>query len=135
MSDSGANDGNKSGRGEISPEDRAAFRRRASDLSKQLDHVKARYQPKPEHERARGQAMGQAMKIAIELVAGVAVGGFIGWFLDKQLGTQPWLMVLFIVLGFCAGMLNVIRTAQRLQAKVEPLQRSAPSIEDGGKDK
>ena len=74
--------------------------------------------------------MGQAMKIAIELVVGVAVGGFIGWFLDKQLGTKPWLLVVFIVLGFCAGMLNVIRTAQRMQAQAEPLQRAARSVAD-----
>ncbi|MFM1813828.1 MAG: hypothetical protein RLZ98_523 [Pseudomonadota bacterium] len=126
MSDSGANDGTR--RGEISPEDRAAMKKRASEIGRQLDEIKSRNSPPDRPDGGRGQAMGQAMKIAIELVVGVAVGGFIGWFLDKQLGTRPWLLMLFIVLGFCAGMLNVIRTAQRLQAKAEPMQRSAPSV-------
>lgn len=135
MSDSGANDGKGPERGEISPEDRAAFRRRASEIGRQLDTAKSRHAPKAEEDGRRGAAMGQAMKIAVELVVGVAVGGFIGWFLDKQLGTQPWLMVVFIVLGFCAGMLNVIRTAQRMQAQAEPLQRSAPSVRDSENDK
>lgn len=135
MSDSGANDGKGTERGEISPEDRAVFKQRASEIGKQLDAVKARHAPKPEQDGVRGAAMGQAMKIAIELVVGVAVGGFIGWFFDKQLGTQPWLMVVFLVLGFCAGMLNVIRTAQRMQAKAEPLQRSAPSVRDDEDDR
>ena len=74
--------------------------------------------------------MGQAFKIAIELVVGVAVGGFIGWVLDRQLGTMPWLLIVFVMLGFAAGMLNVIRQAQRMQKKSEPLQRAAPSVGD-----
>lgn len=119
------------GRGEISPEDRAQFKRRADEIGKRLDEVKARAAPQPSHDAAsRGRALGQAFKIAVELVAGVGVGGFIGWVLDRQLGTAPWLFVLFLVLGFTAGMLNVIRTAKRMQAGAEPLQRAAPSVKD-----
>ncbi len=119
------------GSGELSPEERAAFRRRAQDLGKRLDEVKARKAPASEAEnRARSSALGQAFKIAIELVAGVAVGGMIGWFLDGWLGTRPWLLVLFLMLGFAAGMMNTIRTAKRMQARAEPMQRSAPSVKD-----
>jgi ATP synthase protein I len=71
------------------------------------------------------------MKISVDLIAGVAVGGFIGWLLDQQFpSVRPWFLVAFLFLGFAAGMLNVIRTAQRLQRQAEPMQRSAPSVAD-----
>jgi ATP synthase protein I len=120
-------------RGEISPEDRDAFKRRASDLGARLEKVKAEARAKrgPEPDgRTRGAAMGQAMKIAIELVVGIAVGGFIGKILDDQFGTAPWLMIVFLMLGFAAGLMNIIRTARRLQAEAEPMQRSAKAVPD-----
>ena len=119
------------GRGELGPEEREAFRRRASELGRRLDEVKVRKAPADEGEaRRRGSAMGQAFKIVAELIVGVAVGGGIGWVLDRQLGTQPWLLVLFLMLGFAAGMLNVIRTARKMQAEAEPLQRKAKAVQD-----
>lgn len=78
--------------------------------------------------------MGQAFKIAIELVVGVLFGGLVGWFLDGYLGTRPWLLVLFLVLGFAAGLTNVVRTARRMQAAAEPLQRAAPSVDADEED-
>lgn len=74
--------------------------------------------------------MGQAMKIAIELVVGIAVGGFIGKVLDDQFGSAPWLLILFLMLGFAAGLLNIVRIARRLQAEAEPLQRNAKAVPD-----
>jgi ATP synthase protein I len=119
------------GRGELSPEERAAFRKRASELGARLDQVKARRGPSPdEAERARGAAFGQATKIAVELIVGIAVGGFIGRVLDGLLGTGPWLLILFLILGFAAGLSNVIRTARRMQAEAEPLQRAAKPVVD-----
>jgi ATP synthase protein I len=113
------------GRGEISPEDRAALERRASDIGKRLAHVRARSAP-PRDGPARETALGQGFKIGVELVVGVLFGAFIGWVLDRQLGTRPWLLIVFLVFGFCGGVLNVFRTARRMQADAEPLQRGAP---------
>ncbi len=126
-------DHEKPARGEISPEDRDAFKKRATDLGARLEKVKAEARAKrgPEPgDRARGAAMGQAMKIAIELVVGIAVGGFIGKILDGQFGTAPWLMIVFLMLGFAAGLMNIVRTARRLQAEAEPMQRSAKAVPD-----
>ena len=53
--------------------------------------------------------MGAGMRIAVELVAAVLVGAAIGIALDKWLGTQPWLLILFFVLGCGAGLRNVYR--------------------------
>ena len=59
--------------------------------------------------------LGSAFKLGTELVAAVAVGTIIGFILDSWLGTTPWLIVIFFFVGAAAGMLNVIRTAKRMQ--------------------
>ena len=61
----------------------------------------------------KGSFMGSAFKLGTELVAAVGVGTIIGFILDNWFGTKPWLMIIFFFLGAAAGMLNVIRTANR----------------------
>ena len=63
----------------------------------------------------RGSFMGNAFKLGTELVAAVGVGTIIGFILDSWFGTKPWLIIIFFFLGAAAGMLNVIRTANRMQ--------------------
>ena len=63
----------------------------------------------------RGSFMGSAFKLGTELVASVAVGTIIGFILDTWFDTKPWLIIIFFFLGAAAGMLNVIRTANRMQ--------------------
>jgi ATP synthase protein I len=117
------------GRGDISPEERAAFKRRISELEGKLGRAQGAAtarEPKPVHGDAGrptdGAALGQAMRIGIDLVVGIAAGGLIGWALDRWLGTAPWMMLVFLILGFAAGLMNVIRTARRMQPKVLPGQ-------------
>ena len=59
--------------------------------------------------------MGNAFKLSTELVAAVAVGTIIGFILDSWFGTKPWLIIIFFFLGAIAGILNVIRAANRMQ--------------------
>ena len=66
-------------------------------------------------DQKRGSFMGNAFKIGTELVAAVSVGTIIGFILDTWFGTKPWLLIIFFFLGAAAGMLNVIRAANRLQ--------------------
>ena len=96
-----------------------AIKRRLHDLEGRVRDARARHEPAPAAQD-RGAAMGQALKLATELIAGVAVGGFIGWTLDRWLGTAPALMVVFLLLGAAAGILNVMRSAQRRQADAGP---------------
>ena len=63
----------------------------------------------------RGSFMGFAFKLGTELVAAVAVGTIIGFILDSWFGTKPWLIIIFFFLGASAGMLNVVRTANKMQ--------------------
>ncbi|MGE0501621.1 MAG: AtpZ/AtpI family protein [Rhizobiaceae bacterium] len=53
---------------------------------------------------------GQALKLSSEFVAGIAVGVGIGWIVDRFAGTSPWGLILFLLLGFAAGVLNVLRS-------------------------
>jgi ATP synthase protein I len=113
------------GRGEISPADRANLERRVGDLGKQLDEARAQQAAhetaKDSAVRARGMAYG--LRMASELVGAVLVGGLIGYFLDQWLGTWPWLFLVFFMLGFAAGVLNVIRGFTRLQAEIKEATR------------
>ena len=63
----------------------------------------------------KGSFMGSAFKLGTELVAAVAVGTIIGFILDSWFDTKPWLIIIFFFFGTAAGILNVIRTANRMQ--------------------
>jgi ATP synthase protein I len=56
-------------------------------------------------------ALARALRLSTELVAAVVVGFGIGFFLDRWLGTTPWGLIVFLLLGFAAGILNVMRAA------------------------
>ncbi len=63
-------------------------------------------------ETASGVA--QAMKLSSEFIAGVLVGAGLGWLADRFLGTSPWGLIILLLLGFCAGTLNILRSAGRV---------------------
>lgn len=54
---------------------------------------------------------GQALRLSSEFIAGVAVGAGLGWLIDRLAGTSPWGLIVFLLLGFGAGVLNVMRSA------------------------
>ena len=61
--------------------------------------------------------MGSAFQLGTELVSAVLVGTIIGFILDTWFGTKPWLIIVFFFLGSAAGILNVIKTAKKMQEK------------------
>ena len=60
-------------------------------------------------------SIGTAFKLSTELVSAVAVGTIIGFILDKTFGTKPWLIIIFFFIGVVAGIVNVIRSAKKMQ--------------------
>jgi ATP synthase protein I len=55
--------------------------------------------------------MARGFRLSTELVAGVLVGAALGWLIDRWLGISPWGLIVFLLLGFAAGVLNVMRAA------------------------
>ena len=72
-------------------------------------------------EKDRGSnvtSVGKALKISTELVASVVVGSAIGFLLDNWFDTKPLLTICFFTMGAAAGILNVFRSAKRMQKKL-----------------
>jgi ATP synthase protein I len=72
-------------------------------------------------------ALGLGLRVGVELVAGLAVGLALGWVFDRLLGTRPWGLIVFFLLGAAAGMLNVFRLARQIVL--------GPTPPDGGETK
>ena len=88
---------------------------RLAALEKRISEVKRAREPaKPQIEDQMSQA-NMAWRMVIEMVSGLGIGFGIGYGLDVLLGTQPWLMVLFTLLGLAAGIKVMIRSAQEMQ--------------------
>tara|TARA_Y100001970_G_scaffold288343_1_gene415370 strand:- start:685 stop:960 length:276 start_codon:yes stop_codon:yes gene_type:complete len=60
-------------------------------------------------------SMGSAFKMSTELVSAVVVGTIIGFILDNWFGTKPWLILIFFFVGVIAGIMNVIKSAKKMQ--------------------
>ena len=70
---------------------------------------------KAKNNGSNAASLGKALKISTELVAAVVVGSTIGFFLDNWFDTKPWLTIVFFFMGATAGILNVIKSAKKMQ--------------------
>lgn len=70
---------------------------------------------RPDADPRQTATVGKAWSLAIEMVAAVGVSVFIGWWLDRWLGSAPWGLVGFILLGIAAAMWSAIRTGMMIQ--------------------
>jgi ATP synthase protein I len=85
---------------------------RMRDLEQRLDesHAAREANTRSPLEPPR-QGYGLAMRLGADFVAGVVVGAAIGWGVDRLFGTSPWGLIVFLLLGFVAGILSVLRSA------------------------
>lgn len=79
--------------------DAALAVRRASDAEREAGN-----------DKDNKSGYGTAVKLSSEFIAGVVVGAGLGWAIDRWAGTSPWGLVVFLLLGFGAGVLNVLRS-------------------------
>jgi ATP synthase protein I len=96
------------------PSNDAALSARLRRLGERLDHTGARRPPTADpasRPAANASAMARGFRLSTELVAGVLAGALLGWALDHLLGSSPWGMIVFVLFGFAAGVLNVARVA------------------------
>jgi ATP synthase protein I len=64
-----------------------------------------------ENRAATASGYAKGFRLSSELVAGVIVGAGLGWLVDRWFGITPWGLIIFLLLGFAAGVLNVMRSA------------------------
>jgi ATP synthase protein I len=96
------------------PADEAALSARLRQLGERLGH---HHSDRPsENDPGQGanadpSALARGLRLSAEFVAGILVGAAIGWLMDRWLGTSPWGMIVFLLFGFAAGVLNMMRAA------------------------
>jgi ATP synthase protein I len=85
--------------------------RRLKALDRKLDAERMAQPPDRDMEPGGRPGMAMALRLGADFVAGVVVGAALGWGIDRLFGTTPWGLVVFLMLGFAAGVLSVLRTA------------------------
>ena len=89
------------------------------ELSTRLEIAKKNINKDALINKSRNAAsLGKALKISTELVAAVVVGSTIGFLLDNWFGTKPLLTICFCFMGVAAGIINVFRSAKRMNRKL-----------------
>ena len=89
------------------------------EISTRLEIAKKNIKDDSENnEGSNAASLGKALKISTEFVASVVVGTTIGFLLDNWFDTKPLLTIFFFILGVTAGILNVFRSAKKMQKKL-----------------
>jgi ATP synthase protein I len=114
----------------MDPSDEARLKR----LRDRLAEVRKAQEPAPVRQDHHSQAH-LAWRMVIELVAGLLVGFGIGLGLDALFGTRPFMLVLFTLLGFAAGVRTMLRTAREIQTERDtgPAETSVEHDEGNGR--
>lgn len=87
---------------------------RRKRLADELAKVKTEDEAEAAAERNAGETrkgFAVAMKLSSEFISAIVVGAMLGYLLDHFAGTSPWGMIVLLLLGFVAGVLNVLRSA------------------------
>jgi ATP synthase protein I len=124
----GGTNGGGNGNGKQSSSDEAALSARLGSLDHRLSEIRdsrkiGTDQSGNEQDAAQAKASAMAMgfRLSSELVAGVLVGAALGWGFDRLLSTSPWGLIVFLLLGFTAGVINVMRAAGVMAKQSERL--------------
>ena len=89
-------------------------KQRMAQLEDKIANAKAVHRPQSQIEDHHSQAHA-GWRMVTELVAGRLIGLCIGYGLDSLFGTLPIFLVLFVLLGFAAGVKTMLRSAQDIQ--------------------
>lgn len=89
-------------------------------LQAQIDALKveAKVESKTDNRTQDAESMSMGVRAGTELVGAIMACAFIGYGLDRWLGTKPWMLILFLLLGICTGFLNVYRVTQKMDSAV-----------------
>lgn len=70
-------------------------------------------EPKKEQDKSTFVQLLELSGIGIQLVASTAAGLAMGYWLDKQLGTSPYLTLVFLLFGIISGFVNLVRLSRK----------------------
>lgn len=87
---------------------------RLAALEKRLSEVRKEHESPAQRADHHLSQANMAWRMVIEMVSGLGIGFGVGYGLDVLLGTQPWLMVLFTLLGLAAGVKVMLRSAREM---------------------
>jgi ATP synthase protein I len=114
----GGTNGGGNGTRKQSSSDEAALSARLGSLNHRLSEIRDSRKIRTDQPgsdggdgAARASAMALGFRLSSELIAGVIVGALLGWAFDHLLSTSPWGLIVFVLLGFTAGVVNVVRSA------------------------
>ncbi|MDG2416886.1 MAG: AtpZ/AtpI family protein [Pelagibacterales bacterium] len=85
-----------------------------NQLNQKIEAAKSKNQS-DSHSSIPPSQLGKVMKLTVEIVAAVGIGVGIGILLDNFFNTRPLFIIIFFLLGGCAGILNVFRVAKSMQ--------------------
>lgn len=108
-SDAGSQSGT-TGRPATPASEDARLAERLSELSAKIANTETRARPEAPAPADDRSGFAKGFRYAGDLLGGVIVGVGIGWFLDRWLGSSPWGLIVFTLLGFSAGVLNLMRS-------------------------
>jgi ATP synthase protein I len=116
MADGSRKNDSDNGNSRRSDPDEAALSARLKHLDQRLSKIRGDRKAQTDEtgsadNASRASAMAVGLRLSSELVAGVVVGTILGWGFDRLLSTSPWGLIVFMLLGFVAGVINVMRSA------------------------
>ena len=76
--------------------------------------------------------LGKYSALGLEMAISVVLGLAIGYYLDKWLGTSPWLTIVWIALGFAAGVRSLYRSAVQSEKDLEKNEKEKEKRKPGG---
>ena len=85
------------------------------ELGKKIDNLDN--QNKEPNIKKKESGAGFGFKISTEIIAALIVGVGIGLIVDKYLGTKPFGLIIFFILGAFAGFLNIYRIMRHIEKK------------------
>jgi ATP synthase protein I len=95
----------------MAPKDR---RHGFEDFDARMARVREERAAKEKPRQEGGLSRHAGFQAGIEIIGGVVGGGLIGFLLDHWLGTRPWMMIVFFILGAAGGLRNAYRRLSRL---------------------
>lgn len=114
----GPADNSRGSKGRLSPEETAEFKRRLSDLDDRIDRTVEEHKEEETRPSIHSNVGRYGFRMVSDFIAAIIVGGLIGYGLDFWLGTKPVMLLIFLLLGFAAGVMSLMRTYKRMQREI-----------------